>query len=110
MKAAPTVTDAMHFTYDDHQAGTAMQEVPGQPNRVRAVRDGRWKYGLYFDPSGAKPSEYELYDLDADPDEMKNLVGRLSGEAIDAKHADALDRMRERLTAAMAEYGTAPPT
>ena len=108
-KASPTVVDSMHFTYDDHQAGTAMQEVSGQPNRVRAVRDGRWKYGLYFDPKGEKASEYELYDLDADPDEMKNLVGRLSGDVIDARHADALDTMRERLAAAMSDYGTAPP-
>ena len=31
------------FTYDDHQAGTARQEAPGQPNRVRCIRDGRFK-------------------------------------------------------------------
>ena len=109
-KPSPTVQDSMHFTYDDHQAGTAMQDVPGQPNRVRAVRDGRWKYGLYFDPNGKAPSEYELYDLDADPNEMKNLVGRLSGEAIDVVHAEPLEEMRERLAAAMAERGTAPQT
>jgi arylsulfatase A-like enzyme len=99
----------MHFTYDDHQAGTAMQDVPGQPNRVRSVRDGRWKYGLYFDPYGNAASEYELYDLDADPDEMRNLVGRLSGEALDAAHVAPLEEMRERLDASMAEHGTAPP-
>ncbi|HEX6117751.1 MAG TPA: sulfatase-like hydrolase/transferase [Solirubrobacterales bacterium] len=108
--ASPTVQDAMHFTYDDHQAGTALQEVPGQPNRVRAVRDGRWKYGLYFDPAGDAAPEYELYDLDRDPDEIKNLVGRLSGEAIDAADAAPLEAMRERLDAAMAEYDTAPPS
>ena len=77
---------------------------------MRAVRDGRCKYGLYFDPNGEKASEYELYDLDADPNEMKNLVGRLSGDVIDARHADALETMRERLAAAMAEHGTAPQT
>ena len=28
-KASPTVQDSVHFTYDDHQAGTALQDVPG---------------------------------------------------------------------------------
>jgi arylsulfatase A-like enzyme len=98
----------MHFTYDDHQAGTALQEVPGQPNRVRAVRDSRWKYGLYFDPAGKAPPEYELYDLDRDRNEMRNLVGRLSGEAFDVADLAALTQMRERLDAAMAANGTAP--
>jgi choline-sulfatase len=33
-----SVQDAIHFTYDDHQAATALQNVPGQPNRIRCVR------------------------------------------------------------------------
>jgi choline-sulfatase len=106
---ADSVQDSVHFTYDDHQAGTALQDVPGQPNRVRAVRTGRWKYGLYFDPNGRAASEYELYDLDRDPDETDNLVGRLDGEARSPADRPALEEMRERLDAAMAEHGTAPP-
>ena len=35
---APSVQEEIHFTYDDHQAATALQDVPGQPNRIRAVR------------------------------------------------------------------------
>ena len=31
---APSVQDSIHFTYDDHQAATALQNVAGQPNRV----------------------------------------------------------------------------
>ncbi len=46
------VRDAVLFTYDDHQAGTAFQNVSGQPNRIRCVRDSRWKYAVYLDPSG----------------------------------------------------------
>ncbi len=46
------VRDAVLFTYDDHQAGTAFQDAPGQPNRIRCVRDARWKYAVYLDPSG----------------------------------------------------------
>ena len=63
--------DAVLFTYDDHQAGTAFQNVSGQPNRIRCVRDERWKYAVYLDPSGAAAPEYELYDLEGDPDEER---------------------------------------
>ena len=108
--AAPSVRDCFHFTYDDHQAGTAMKNVTGQPNRVRAVGDGRWKYGLYFDPAGNSPSEYELYDLDRDPNEVTNLVDYRTGEALNASDRGALDEMRERLHVAMRESGTAPNT
>jgi arylsulfatase A-like enzyme len=73
------------------------------------VRTERWKYGIYFDPAGRAAREYELYDLDRDPDETENLVGRLDGEARDRADRPALDEMRERLDAAMAEHGTAPP-
>ena len=41
---ATRVRDAVLFTYDDHQAGTAFQDAPGQPNRIRCVRDAAWKY------------------------------------------------------------------
>lgn len=105
---AESVQDSIHFTYDDHEAGTALQNVTGQPNRVRAVRTGRWKYALYFDPDGRAASEYELYDLDRDPDETDNLVGRLDGEPRDPADRPALEEMRERLDVAMAEHGTAP--
>ena len=51
-ESATRVRDAVLFTYDDHQAGTAFQNVSGQPNRIRCVRDSRWKYAVYLDPSG----------------------------------------------------------
>ena len=73
--------DAVLFTYDDHQAGTAFQDVSGQPNRIRCVRDARWKYAVYLDPSGKTAPEYELYDLESDPDEARNLVDKHTGAA-----------------------------
>ncbi|MGI8460090.1 MAG: sulfatase-like hydrolase/transferase [Solirubrobacterales bacterium] len=110
VEPADSVQDGIHFTYDDHQAGTARKNVPGQPNRVRAVRDERWKYALYFDPAGNATSEYELYDLDRDPDEVRNLVNFRTGEALEPADRAALDQMRERLYATMSEHGTGPTT
>jgi choline-sulfatase len=76
---ADGVRDTVLFTYDDHQAGTAFQDAPGQPNRIRCVRDQRFKYAVYLDPSGRVMPEYELYDLEQDPDEALNLVDKRTG-------------------------------
>ena len=64
---ADQLREAVLFTYDDHQAATAFQEVAGQPNRIRCVRDRRWKYAIYLDPAGDVAPEYELYDLETRP-------------------------------------------
>ena len=99
--AEHSVRESIHFTYDDHQAGTAFKDVSGQPNRIRAVRDGRMKYAVYFDPSGETEPEYELYDLEQDPLEIDNLAHSAPG-----KRAE----MAEQLAAVQAECGTdAPP-
>jgi len=104
-----TVRDAVLFTYDDHQAGTAFQEAPGQPNRIRCVRDGRWKYAVYLDPSGAAAPEYELYDLDADPNEAVNLVHKRGGKARDKAAEDQRRRLHELLGHLCAQTGTDSP-
>ena len=106
---ARSVQEEIHFTYDDHQAATALQDVPGQPNRVRAVRTARHKYAFYFDPSGRAPTEHELYDLERDPDEARNLVDRSSGEPLDAADRSVREELSERLDALMAAHGTASP-
>lgn len=105
--AADSVQDAIHFTYDDHQAATAMREAPGHPNRIRAVRMTDAKYAIYFDPRGKAGSEYEMYDLDRDPLEVENLVDVNSGtaKAADAKRKSEL---KERLLAAMEAARTDP--
>lgn len=101
--------ETIHFTYDDHQAATAMPDAPGQPNRVRCVRNHRSKYALYFDPAGQAPSEFELYDLQRDPEERANLVDHASGEPRSSANRGLRDEMVEQLNALMAEHGTAPP-
>jgi choline-sulfatase len=103
--AEVSARDHVLFTYDDHQAGTALQEVAGQPNRIRCVRDGRWKYAVYHDPHGRAPSEFELYDLDADPLEVHNLVDKRSGAARRPATRKELPRLRQLLSHASAEVG-----
>jgi hypothetical protein len=43
-------------------------------NRIRCIRETRWKYARYFDANGSYPEEFELYDLDNDPTEITNLA------------------------------------
>ena len=64
---------------DSHTAAirTFRGLAPGpvrQPNHVRCVRTMGFKLSRYFDPSGAAPQEWEMYDLRNDPNEVVNLV------------------------------------
>jgi choline-sulfatase len=105
---APTVQDAVHFTYDDHQAATAMQNAPGQPNRIRAIRTRDAKYAFYFDPSGRRATEYELYDLERDPLETENLLEVRSGAARSPAARSLHRELSEQLDEAMRECQTVP--
>jgi arylsulfatase len=51
---------------------------------AKMVRTSRWKYNYY--PEGYA----ELYDLDADPDEMVNLAGRPQQREVEAAMKDRL--------------------
>lgn len=94
---AESVQEFSYFTFDDHQSATAFKDVIARPNQIRAVRSPEAMYAVYRDDSGGEEPEYELYDMTSDPDQVKNLVGRDSGEVLDPAHQDLLDRMREAL-------------
>lgn len=70
-------------------------EYPGFENvrPMRGVRTERYKYIHYF----VDPQEYELYDLQADPDEMQNLYGRPGYEDVTRKLAARLEELRREL-------------
>jgi arylsulfatase A-like enzyme len=76
----------------------------------RAVRTHRWKYGVDApEKNGGKDAgsdvyvEQYLYDLDADPYELRNLMGLRS-------HENVAETMRERLLRRMVEAGEGAPT
>jgi choline-sulfatase len=103
---ADSVRDSVHFTYDDHQAATARADAPGQPNRVRCVREPRLKYATYLDPEGRVAPEHEMYDLERDPDERHNLLDQRSGEPRRPADRAERDRLAELLHTQMSDLGT----
>ena len=71
-KAKP-VQDYVMFTYDDFQAGQSTGPYVVEPNHIVAIREERWKFARYYDPTGSTDQEYEMYDLKNDPNEKVNL-------------------------------------
>ncbi len=71
---AKSVQDYVMFTYDDYQSGQASKAHPYGANHISSIREQRWKLARYYDPLGVATSEYEMYDLQCDPSEKKNLA------------------------------------
>ena len=67
-------------------------EYPGYENVKphRGVRTERYKFIHFF----TEPQEYELYDLQADPNEDDNLYGRPGHEALTATLRGRLEELR----------------
>jgi choline-sulfatase len=106
--AAPTVEvqEAVLFTFDDENCGAPDgQTIVKQPNHLCSIREGRWKYAIYFDPAGVEPSEYELYDLQEDPHELINRADPANSAAY-APEQQAT--MHAKLMNKMVATGTAP--
>ncbi len=64
------------------------------------------KYAAYLDPEGRVAPEFEMYDLERDPEERLNLLDHRTGEPRSASDRGERDRLAEALRAQMAELGT----
>jgi len=109
LDVAPTLVDAAGIDVPDAYEGrsalpavrdgaTDREDVFVQPisgeEIARTLRTDRWTYSAYApDADGPQPDRYVeryLYDLDADPHQQVNLIGRND-------YRDVADRLRERL-------------
>jgi arylsulfatase A-like enzyme len=106
---AESVQEFTHFTFDDHQSGSAYVDVNPQPNRIRAVRSPEAMYAVYVDPAGEESPQFELYDMRRDPDQVANLVDRSSGRVLSRRDQELRDRMHAALLAEMDRCGTTLP-
>jgi arylsulfatase A-like enzyme len=112
---APTLLDLVQVPVPQHLQGKSLMtlvanpkvpwrtdwlyeyyEYPGneEVRPCRGVRTERYKYIHYF----AAPEEFELYDLEADPAEMRNLHG-------DPAHAGLVRQLAARLEELRRETG-----
>jgi len=107
--------DLMRVLAEGTQAGkdqmTTLKETGFRPDlskrgSLRTVFDGRYKYTRYFAPvQRNRPvtleqiyqwNDPELYDLQTDPDEMKNLALRGANDALVVSMNDKLNRVMDR--------------
>jgi N-acetylglucosamine-6-sulfatase len=82
-----------HYNYE--------KQFPYTPN-IRGVRTAQWKY-IRYPAGGGAPDRHsaELFDLAADPEESRNLVG-------DPALAPVVKRMQAELARLLEETGAAP--
>jgi arylsulfatase A-like enzyme len=121
-KPLPTVTEAepRDAVFSEYGSGgpafkmsdlESMPEPYGYPTLIgslqwreaegdrRMVRTERWKY--VHDPMASSDERDELYDLEADPAELKNV-------AADPSNADVVTKMKARLAAWRSDTGDGP--
>jgi choline-sulfatase len=98
------VQEYIDFTYDDDFMTTPDPKKMG-PMHIRCLMEKSWKYAVYFDPYYGFTPEYEMYDLEEDPDEIKNLAYKgYSSESTEIKR----QQLHELLTNVMLKLGTMP--
>ncbi|MBN9121926.1 MAG: sulfatase [Planctomycetes bacterium] len=89
-----TPRDAWYYEYYE------FPDVSHNVNRHRGVRTTKWKYIHYYDPPFKFREEYELYDLEKDPEERVNLANRPAMQATVKELKGKLEQLRKELGAA----------
>lgn len=92
--------DSVIFTTDE----VVGEKTVGQPSHIRCLVEADMKIAMWFDPAGLRPSEWELYDLGADPEELRNMADPTS-PWFDARRTA---RMKAKLERRMEETGRTP--
>ena len=89
------IQDDVIFTYDDLRCAQNVIQLVPPPNRIVSIREARYKLARYYDGDGIEPDQWEMYDLESDPEERVNLAVALPDQPLTAEQSAA----RERLTA-----------
>ncbi len=99
-----SVQDSILFTFDDVKAGMDnIDQLVDPPNRIRCIREKHWKFARYFDVDGNIAPEFEMYDLDNDPQELENLAHPSHPRYNEAPIISQRNRLKNKLAAMEAE-------
>tara|TARA_R110000772_G_scaffold194176_1_gene304971 strand:+ start:3204 stop:4781 length:1578 start_codon:yes stop_codon:yes gene_type:complete len=91
MERGISVQDAILFTFDDTKSGSnSLPSSVKTTNRLRSIRTKEWKYTYYFDALGSYQTQYELYNLIMDEDELENL-------AYNPEYSDTREKLHKEL-------------
>jgi choline-sulfatase len=106
-KTTEVVQESILFTFDDFRAGNgnSINPLPAA-NRIRCIREKRWKYAYYFYiappeqvPPQSYPREYEMYDMESDPLETNNLANENNPLYNDPAISAERERLHRKLLA-----------
>ena len=84
------------FTYDDYESGQPNPPYPGPRNHIISIREERYKLAKYYDANvSGGPYEWEMYDLETDPNEWRNIAYK--GHKRTKKQQQEYERLRKQL-------------
>lgn len=83
------------FTYDDFQSGQPQGPYPTGANHIVSIREARYTFARYYDPTGKVEDQFEMYDRQDDPAQMTNLAW--TGAERMPEQEEAFQRLRALL-------------